>query len=62
MDSSEIVKKRLIDLKKLSQELKDSTEKDEALNLNIIKAIIDITKDNSSKKSPSLSRFLSEQS
>ena len=61
------MKKRLVDLKKLSQELKDSTNQNDVPDFNIIKAIIDITKDasptkggNSSMKL-SLSQFLVDE-
>ena len=67
MDSTEIVKKRLVDLKKLSKELKDSTHKDDSPDFNIIKAIIDITKDSSptrnggSSLKMNLSQFLLDE-
>lgn len=45
MDNSEIVRKRLVDLKKLSEELKDSSEHEDMPNINLIQAIMSLTKD-----------------
>ena len=59
MDNSQIVRKRLVDLKKLSEELKESSEHEELPNINIIQAIMSLTKDyypssNSTPKNKSL--------
>lgn len=51
MDASEIIKRRLAELKRMSIELKESTENSNEVDYNIVYSILEATKTSASKLS-----------